>query len=77
MNDTQKNIEHNAKVVIIAFNEEWISLRIFGKGQSYTDGQYYDFCNKICFLNGEVTPCEATKPKVAIVIKADKMEELK
>lgn len=38
MNDTQKNIEHNAKVVIIAFNEEWISLRIFGKGQSYTDG---------------------------------------
>lgn len=32
MNNTQNNIEHNSNVVLTAFNEEWIGLRIFGKG---------------------------------------------
>lgn len=31
MNNTQKNIEHNSNVVITAFNEEYIGLRIFGR----------------------------------------------
>ena len=42
MNNTQKNIEHNPNVVITAFNEKWVGLRIFGKGQFYTDGKYYE-----------------------------------
>lgn len=77
MNNTQKNIEYNPNVVLTAFNEEWIGLRIFGIGQFYTDGEYYEFCNNTFFSNGEVTPFGATKPKGAIVIKIEKIEEFK
>ncbi len=77
MSNTQKNIEHNSNIVITAFNSEWIGLRIFGKGQFYTDGKYYDFCNKTFFSNGEVTPFGATQPKGAILVKVDKIEEFK
>lgn len=77
MNNTQKNIEYNQNVVITAFNKEWVGLRIFGKAQFYTNGEYYDFCHKTFFSNGEVTPFGVTKPKGAIVIKVEKMEEFK
>lgn len=77
MNNTQKNIEYNEKVVLTAFNEEWIGLRIFGNAKFYTDGKYYEYCNKTFFSNGEVTPFGATKPKGAIVIKVEKIEEFK
>lgn len=74
MNNTQKNIEYNSNVVLTAFK---VGLRIFGKGQFYTDGEYYEFCNNTFFSNGEVTPFGATKPKGAIVVKVEKIEEFK
>ena len=77
MNNTQKNIEHNQNVVLTVFNEDWVGLRIFGKAKFYTDGKYYDFCNNTFFANGEITPFGATKPKGAIVIIVDKIEEFK
>lgn len=77
MNNTQKNIEYNSNVVLSVFNEDWIGLRIFGKGEFYTDGEYYEFCNNTFFANGEVTPFGATKPKGAIVITVEKVEEFK
>lgn len=77
MNNTQKNIEYNPNVVLTVFNEEWVGLRMFGKASFYTDGEYYDFCNKTFFANGEVTPFGATKPKGAIVISIGKVEEFK
>lgn len=77
MNNTQKNIEHNSNVIITAFNEEWIGLRIFGKAKFYTEGEYYDYCNKTFFSNGEVTPFGATKPKGAIVVTVEKVEDFK
>lgn len=48
-----------------------------GKAKFYEDGEYYDFCNKTFFSNGEVTPFGATKPKGAIVINIEKVEEFK
>lgn len=77
MNNTQKNIEYNSNVVLTIFNDEWVGLRIFGDAKFYIDGTYYDFCNKTFFSNGEVTPFGATKPKGAIVIKVEKVEEFK
>lgn len=77
MNNTQKNIEYNSNVVITVFNEEWIGLRIFGKAKFYDNGEYFDFCSKTFFGNGEVTPFGATKPKGAIVVTTEKIEEFK
>lgn len=77
MNNTQKNVAYNPNVVLTVFNEEWIGLRLFGKATFYTEGQYYDFCNKTFFSNGEVTPFGATKPKGAIVVEISKIEEFK
>lgn len=77
MNNTQRNIEYNPNVVLTVFNEEWVGLRIFGKAKFYTDGEYYEFCNKTFFANGEVTPFGATKPKGAIVIEIERVEEFK
>lgn len=77
MNNTQKNIEYNPNVVLTVFNEDWVVLRMFGKASFHTNGEYYDFCNKTFFANGEVTPFGATKPKGAIVIVIEKIEEFK
>lgn len=77
MNNTQKNIEFNPNVVITAFNEEWIGLRMFGKAKFYPDGEYYDFCKSTFFANNETTPFGATKPKGAIVIDVVKIEDFK
>lgn len=77
MNNTQKNIEYNENVVLTAFNEEWIGLRIFGKGKFYDKGSYYEFCNKTFFSNDQITPFGATKPKGAIVVKIEKIEEFR
>ncbi len=77
MINTQKNIEYNSNVVITVFNEEWVGLRIFGKAKLYTDGEYYDFCNNTFFGNNEVSPFGATKPKGAIVVTTDRVEEFK
>ncbi len=77
MNNTQKNIEYNPNVVVTAFNEDWIGLRMFGKAKFYDEGEYYDFCKNTFFSNNEITPFGATKPKGAIVITMDRIEELK
>ena len=77
MNNTQKNIEYNPNVVITVFNEEWVGLRMFGKAKFYPDGEYYDFCRNTFFAHNETTPCGATKPKGAIVVTMDKIEEFK
>lgn len=77
MNNTQRNIKNNSNIVITAFNKEWIGLRIFGKAKFYTEGEYYDFCKNTFFSNGEVTPFGATKPKGAIVIQVEKIEDFK
>lgn len=77
MNNTQRNISYNSNVVLTVFNEEWVGLRMYGKAKFYEDGEYYDFCNKTFFSNGEVTPFGATKPKGAIVINIEKVEEFK
>ena len=77
MNNTQKNIEYNPNIVITVFNDEWVGLRIFGTAKFYSDGDYYDFCQSTFFSNNEVTPFGATKPKGAIVVSIDKIEEFK
>ncbi len=74
---TQENINKNPNVVITAFNTDWVGLRIFGRGKFYTDGEYYDFCNKTFFSNNEVSPFGATKPKGAIVVTIEKIEDFR
>lgn len=77
MNNTQSNLRYNDNVVLTVFNEKWIGLRLFGKGKFYDSGEYYDYCFRTFFPNGKVSPAGATKPKGAIVIKIDKIEEYK
>lgn len=77
MNNTQKNIEYNPNIVLTVFNDDWVGLRIFGKAKFYSDGEYYDFCKNTFFSNNEVTPFGATKPKGAIVVTVDKIEDFK
>lgn len=77
MNNTQKNIQYNDNVVITAFNNDWVGLRMYGKAIFYNDGEYYDFCKNTFFSNNEVTPFGATKPKGAIVVTLDKIEDYK
>ena len=77
MNNTQKNIQYNDNVVITAFNNDWVGLRMYGKAIFYNDGEYYDFCKNTFFSNNEVTPFGATKPKGALVVTLDKIEDYK
>lgn len=77
MVNTQENIKYNNNVVLTVFNEKYEGLRIFGKAYFYTEGEYYEFCEKTFFSNGEVTPFGATKPKGAIVIIVSKADDFK
>lgn len=77
MNNTQKNILNNDNVVLTIFDENWIGLRLFGKAEFFETGKYYDFCKKQFFSEGQVTPFGATKPKGAIIITVEKLEEYK
>ncbi len=77
MVNTQENIKYNNNVVLTVFNEKYEGLRIFGKAYFYTDGEYYEFCEKTFFSNGEVTPFGATRPKGAIVIIVSKADDFK
>lgn len=47
---------------------EYKGLRLFGTAKFYTNGEYFEFCEKTFFANGEVSPFGATKPKGAIVV---------
>lgn len=77
MVNTQKNIEQNSNIAITAFNYDWVGIRIFGRAKFYTKGQYYDFCKNTFFANNKISPFGATKPKGAIVVEVDKVEEMK
>ena len=77
MANTQENIENNPNVVITVFDEKWTGLRMFGMAKYYSDGEYYDFCLKTFFSDGQITPFGATKPKGAILVKMQKIEEYK
>ena len=77
MNNTQKNIQYNENIVLTVFDENWVGLRIFGKGVFYESGEYYDFCYKTFFPNGKVSPSGASKPKGAIVVTVERIEEYK
>lgn len=74
---TPKNILTNRNVVLTSFNEKWEGLRMAGVADYYTDGKYYDFCEKTFFGNGEVSSLGATKPKGAIVVTIEKCEAIK
>lgn len=50
MTHTPKNIESNPNVVLTAFNDKWVGLRMFDKGQFYTSGEDYEYCHKTFFL---------------------------
>lgn len=75
MSNTPKNIEYNDNVVLTVFNEQWVGIRMFGNGKFYNSGEYYDYCFKTFFPNGKVSPFGATKPKGAMVITINKIEE--
>ena len=77
MNNTQNNIQENKNVALTSFNSEWVGVRLFGIAKFYTDGEYYDFCMNTFFANNEVSPFGATKPKGAIVVDVEKIEEIK
>lgn len=68
MVNTQINIQYNPNIVLTVFNEKYEGLRIWGKAEFYTEGEYYKFCQETFFGNGEVSPFGATKPKGAIVV---------
>lgn len=77
MINTPKNILTNNNIVLTTFNEKWEGLRMTGVANYYTDGEYYDFCKRTFFGNGEISAFGATKPKGAIVITIEKVEEIK
>ena len=64
---TPDNIIANDGVVLTSFNAEWAGIRLTGKGSYYTNGKYFDICNKL-FKN------EKTTPKGVIIIKIKKVE---
>ncbi len=72
---TQENIQHNSKVVITAFDDDWKGVRIFGDAKFYDSGEYYEICRKTFFGNGEVSPFGATKPKGTIVVTVAEAKE--
>lgn len=50
---------------------------MFGEAKFYSNGQYYDFCQNTFFANNETTPFGAIKPKGAIVVEINKIEDFK
>lgn len=74
MTRTQVNLQHQPRVVITAFDQDWKGVRIFGTAKFYSEGEYYEFCAKTFFGQGETSPFGATKPKGAIVVKVERAE---
>ncbi len=75
MVNTQENIRHNPNVVLTVFDENYKGLRLFGTAHFFVDGEYFTFCEKTFFGNGEVSPFGATKPKGAIVVTINSFYE--
>jgi uncharacterized pyridoxamine 5'-phosphate oxidase family protein len=76
MENTPNNIKENPNIAFTTFDKEWNGVRIFGTAKYYTSGEYYDFCYETFFKN-RVSPKGLTKPKGAIVVKVNKIEEIK
>ena len=76
MKNTPNNIIRNPNIVITVFNKEWKGLRLFGEAKFYTSGEYCDFCYET-FYKGRISPIGLTRPKGAIVVEINKLEELK
>lgn len=74
---TPKNILTNNNIVLTSFNENWEGLRITGTATYYKDGEYYDFCKKTFFSNGETNSFGETEPRGAILVTVEKIEEMK
>ena len=76
MKNTPNNIKDNPNIAITTFNKEWQGIRLFGTATFYTSGEYYDFCYNT-FFKDRISPKDLTKPKGAIVVKVNKLEEIK
>lgn len=74
MVNTQENIQYNPNVVLTIFDKNYKGLRIFGNAKFFADGKYYDFCKNTFFSNNDVTPFGATKPKGAIVVTINNVQ---
>ena len=70
MINTPKNILDNKDVVLTAFDENWEGIRISGKAEYYTNGEYFDLVVKL-FKN------ENTNPKGVIVVTVTSVDEIK
>lgn len=64
---TPDNIIKNENIVLTSFDGSWRGLRLTGKASYFTQGNYFDICNKF-FKNENVTP------KGAIVVKIKSIE---
>ena len=64
---TPDNILNNGNVVLTSFNEQWAGLRLTGVATYYTQGEYFDICNKH-FKN------EKTTPKGVIIVNVEQVE---
>lgn len=75
MVNTQENIKYNPNVVLTVFDSDYKGLRIFGTASYYTEGEYYDICEKAFFSNGEISSSGAVKPKGTIVVMVTNVSE--
>ncbi len=64
---TPDNIIVNNNVVLTSFNDKWAGIRLTGMASYYTQGEYFDICNKL-FKN------EKTTPKGVIIVKVKQVE---
>jgi uncharacterized pyridoxamine 5'-phosphate oxidase family protein len=70
MKKTVENIKINDNVALLILDKNNAGVRIFGKAFYYNDGEYFDLVNK--FFKKE-----ATVPLGAILVKIDKVVEIK
>ncbi|GEM_PF-1266181 len=64
---TPDNILNNENVVLTSFNEKYAGLRLTGIAHYYTQGHYFDLCNK--YFNNETAT-----PKGVIIISIKQVE---
>ena len=67
MINTTDNIIANSNIVLTSFNDKWAGIRLTGEAEYFTDGEYFDICNK--YFNNETAT-----PKGVIIIKINKVE---
>ena len=77
MVNTPINVKKNREIVLTSFDKEFVGVRLFGVADYYTSGEYFDFCKKTFFGNGEVSPFGATEPKGAIAVTVIEVEDIK